>query len=124
MIQSVRKQTYSNWELCIANADPKDQEVKEILKTASAKDVRIKVTEVPENEGIAQNTNAALKMASGEYIGLLDHDDLLTPDALYEVVRTLNEEERTQVRVRPVFHQNTFVITKLRNLTFFSLAAQ
>lgn len=97
MIQSVRKQTYSNWELCIANADPKDQEVKEILKTASAKDVRIKVTEVPENEGIAQNTNAALKIASGEYIGLLDHDDLLTPDALYEVVRTLNEEERPQV---------------------------
>lgn len=50
-----------------------------------------------ENKGIAQNTNAALGIASGDYIGLLDHDDLLTPDALYEVVRVLNEEERPQV---------------------------
>ena len=97
MIQSVRKQTYSNWELCIANADPQNQEVKEILKTASSKDPRIKVTEVPENEGIAQNTNAALAIAQGEYIGLLDHDDLLTPDALYEMVQVLNEKKRPQV---------------------------
>lgn len=97
MIQSVRKQTYSNWELCIANADPTNQEVADILKTASGKDRRIRVTDVPENKGIAQNTNAALGIASGDYIGLLDHDDLLTPDALYEVVRVLNEEERPQV---------------------------
>ena len=97
MIQSVRKQTYPNWELCIANADPTNQEVADILKTASGKDRRIRVTDVPENKGIAQNTNAALAIASGDYIGLLDHDDLLTPDALYEVVRILNEEERPQV---------------------------
>ena len=97
MIQSVRKQTYPNWELCIANADPTNQEVADILKTASGKDQRIRVTDVPENKGIAQNTNAALGIASGDYIGLLDHDDLLTPDALYEVVRILNEEERPQV---------------------------
>lgn len=97
MIQSVRKQTYPNWELCIANADPTNQEVADILKTASGKDQRIRVTDVPENKGIAQNTNAALGIASGDYIGLLDHDDLLTPDALYEVVRVLNEEERPQV---------------------------
>ncbi len=97
MIQSVRKQTYPNWELCIANADPTNQEVADILKTASGKDRRIRVTDVPENKGIAQNTNAALGIASGDYIGLLDHDDLLTPDALYEVVRVLNEEERPQV---------------------------
>ena len=97
MIQSVRKQTYSNWELCIANADPTNQEVADILKTASGKDRRIRVTDVPENKGIAQNTNAALAIASGDYIGLLDHDDLLTPDALYEVVRVLNEEELPQV---------------------------
>ena len=50
----------------------------------SEKDQRIRVTDVPENEGIAQNTNAAMKIASGEYVGLLDHDDLLTKDALYE----------------------------------------
>ena len=97
MIQSVRRQTYGNWELCIANADPSDENVVRILKTASRKDERIRVTEVPENEGIAQNTNAALAIAKGAYIGLLDHDDLLTADALYEVVKALNQKERPAV---------------------------
>ncbi len=97
MIQSVRKQTYSNWELCIANANPANETVAEILRISSAKDERIKVKDVPENEGIAQNTNAALEVATGDYIGLLDHDDLLTPDALYEVVRAINENDRPQV---------------------------
>lgn len=97
MIQSVRKQTYANWELCIANANPSNKQVAEILQVAFEKDNRIKVTDVPQNEGISQNTNEALKIASGEYIGLLDHDDLLTPDALYEVVKTLNEKDRPEV---------------------------
>lgn len=97
MIQSVRRQTYGNWELCIANADPSDENVVRILKTASRKDERIRVTEVPENEGIAQNTNAAFAIAKGAYIGLLDHDDLLTADALYEVVKALNQKERPAV---------------------------
>lgn len=97
MIQSVRKQTYGRWELCIANADPGDQTVSDILRIAASRDGRIKVREVPENEGIAQNTNAALAMASGEYVGLLDHDDLLTPDALYEMVRAVNEQGMPEV---------------------------
>lgn len=97
MIQSVRKQTYGNWELCIANANPANETVAEILAVAAEKDARIKVTEVPENEGIAQNTNKALDIAAGDYVGLLDHDDLLTPDALYEVVKVLNEKERPEV---------------------------
>ncbi len=97
MIQSVRKQTYSNWELCIANANPSNETVTEILRISATKDERIKVKDVPENEGIAQNTNAALAVATGDYIGLLDHDDLLTPDALYEVVKAINENGRPQV---------------------------
>ncbi len=97
MIQSVRKQTYSNWELCIANANPVNETVAEILRISSTKDERIKVKDVPENEGIAQNTNAALAIATGDYIGLLDHDDLLTLDALYEVVKAINENNRPQV---------------------------
>ena len=97
MIQSVRKQTYGNFELCIANANPSNRQVAEILKVSQEKDNRIKVADVPENEGISQNTNKALAIASGEYIGLLDHDDLLTPDALYEVVKTLNEKDRPEV---------------------------
>ena len=81
MIGSAQEQTYANWELCIANANPSNQEVAALLREKCAEDVRIKVTDVPENEGIAQNTNAALKIAEGEYIGFLDHDDLLAPDA-------------------------------------------
>lgn len=96
MIQSVRKQTYGNWELCVANADPADRRTAEILAVAASKDPRIKITDVPENEGIAQNTNAALKIAAGEYVGLLDHDDLLTPDALFEVVKAVNEQGRPE----------------------------
>lgn len=90
MIGSAQEQTYANWELCIANANPSNQEVAALLREKCAEDVRIKVTDVPENEGIAQNTNAALKIAEGEYIGFLDHDDLLAPDALYEVVKAVN----------------------------------
>lgn len=97
MIQSVRKQTYGNWELCIANANPSNEQVSDILDIAARKDKRIRVVHVPENEGIAQNTNAALRIAKGEYVGLLDHDDLLTPDALFEVVKALNENDRPEV---------------------------
>lgn len=97
MIQSVRRQTYPNWELCIANANPKNKEVKKILDVAAGKDQRIKVVNVPENEGIAQNTNRALDIATGEFVGLLDHDDLLEESALYEIVSCLNEKKETDV---------------------------
>lgn len=97
MIQSVRKQTYANWELCIANANPANEAVARVLDMAASKDKRIRIKDVPENEGIAQNTNAALSIAEGEYVGLLDHDDLLTPDALYEVVKAVNEKGRPEV---------------------------
>lgn len=91
MIASVRRQSYENWELCIANASPNNDEVKMILESFVKQDPRIHVTEVVANQGIAQNTNAALKIASGEYVGLLDHDDLLAADALFEVVKRINE---------------------------------
>lgn len=97
MLQSVRKQTYANWELCIANANPDNEEVKQILEICTKKDDRIKVVNVPENEGIAQNTNCALDIATGEFIGLLDHDDLLEENALYEIVSCLNKKKETDV---------------------------
>ena len=97
MLQSVRKQTYANWELCIANANPDNEEVKQILEICTKKDDRIKVVNVPENEGIAQNTNRALDIATGEFIGLLDHDDLLEENALYEIVSCLNKKKETAV---------------------------
>ena len=97
MVQSVLDQTYSHWELCIANASPDNQEVRGVLDEFASKDSRIKTTDVHENAGIAQNTNAALSIATGEYVGFLDHDDLLSPDALFEMVKAINQLEETQL---------------------------
>lgn len=98
MIDSVRKQSYEKWELCIAdgslNGDENDTKVirvREELNRYSMEDKRIKVVYLEENQGIAENTNQALALAIGEYIGLFDHDDMLTPDALYEIVKAIND---------------------------------
>ncbi|MFA5162298.1 MAG: glycosyltransferase [Elusimicrobiales bacterium] len=90
MLESVLAQTYANWELCLADGASTFPHVREILEKYSKKDPRIKVKFLDENGGIAKNSNAALGMAGGEYIGLLDHDDLLSPDALYEIVRAIH----------------------------------
>lgn len=92
MIDSLLAQTYGNWELCIANGSPEDSAMKKVLEEYTKKDSRIRVSELTENKGIAGNTNAALEMAQGEFVGLLDHDDLLAPNALYEIVRALDED--------------------------------
>ena len=98
MIDSVRKQSYEKWELCIAdgslNGDENDTKVirvREELNRYSMEDKRIKVVYLEENLGISENTNQALALATGEYIGLFDHDDMLTPDALYEIVKAIND---------------------------------
>lgn len=92
MIDSLLAQTYGNWELCIANGSPEDGAMKKVLEEYTKKDSRIRVSELTENKGIAGNTNVALEMARGEFVGLLDHDDLLAPNALYEIVRALDED--------------------------------
>lgn len=92
MIDSLLAQTYGNWELCIANGSPEDSAMKKVLEEYTKKDSRIRVSELTENKGIAGNTNAALEMAQGEFVGLLDHDDLLARNALYEIVRALDED--------------------------------
>lgn len=92
MIESLLDQTYGNWELCIANGSPEDTVMKGVLDEYMKKDSRIRVSELSENKGIAGNTNAALEMARGEFVGLLDHDDLLAPNALYEVARALDSD--------------------------------
>lgn len=91
MIQSVQNQTYSNWELCIADGST-NTDVYENLMIFSQKDSRIRVVRLDKNEGISGNSNSALSMAKGDFIALLDHDDLLTPDALYEVVQKINDD--------------------------------
>ena len=93
MIDSVVDQTYSNWELCIADGSEGDAVVEAELEKYAKQDDRIKYILLEKNEGISGNTNAALELATGEYVGLFDHDDILAPNALYEVVKALQEKE-------------------------------
>ena len=81
LVDSVITQTYPNWELLICDASPSDK-VKLVMD--GYEDKRIRYLKLAENRGISANTNAGIANASGEYIGLLDHDDVITPDALYE----------------------------------------
>jgi GT2 family glycosyltransferase len=90
-IQSVQEQLYDNWELCIADDGSRHHGVRDLLDQQAKADQRIKVTYLRKNQGIAAASNAALSLAIGEFIGLLDHDDELKPDALFEVVSLLNE---------------------------------
>ena len=95
MIESVTAQTYENWELCLA--DGSDQEhayVAEVVKEYEKQDGRgrIAYNKLSQNGGISENTNECLKLATGEYIGLFDHDDLLHPTVLFEYVKAINEK--------------------------------
>ena len=93
MIGSVTYQTYKNWELCLADgSDEAHAFVGEYCKDLASKDSRIKYKKLEKNEGISGNTNQCLAMATGEYIGLFDHDDILHPEALYEYAKVINEQ--------------------------------
>jgi O-antigen biosynthesis protein len=91
-IESVVSQTYANWELCIADGGSLKKHVKELLTRYAKKDARIKVKFLQENKGISGNSNEALSLTEGEFVGLLDHDDTITPFALFEIVKLLNEK--------------------------------
>lgn len=97
MIASIEKQTYTNWELCLSDGSGIDSELRELLEELSQNDNRIRYqgSEIP--LGISKNTNAAISMASGEYIVLLDHDDLLTEDALFENASALDADDKIDV---------------------------
>jgi glycosyltransferase involved in cell wall biosynthesis/2-polyprenyl-3-methyl-5-hydroxy-6-metoxy-1,4-benzoquinol methylase len=90
-IESVLDQVYPHWEFCIADDASTKPYVKQVLEEYAALDDRIKVVYRSENGHISRCSNSALELATGEYIALLDHDDLLTPDALYEVVFLINQ---------------------------------
>ena len=91
-IDSVRSQTYGNWQLCIADDGSSRQGTLELLRRWARRDRRIRVTFLPENRGISAASNAALALARGQVVALLDHDDVLQPDALHRIVETLNEQ--------------------------------
>ena len=85
---SVSNQTYEKWELCIS--DGGDVAVEEVVKEIFALDERVKYKKSIQKLGLAQNSNEAIRMSTGDYVAFLDHDDLLEPDALYEVVKAIN----------------------------------
>lgn len=97
LVDSIQKQTYGNWELCLADGSGQEENLKSLVESLAKEDVRIKYTLLSENLGIAGNTNAALQMAQGDFVVLADHDDLLTPDALYQCVKALNEHSGVDV---------------------------
>ena len=97
MLDSLVAQTYGGWELCIANGSPDDKEMEAVLEEYEKRDSRIRHENLKENLGIAENTNAAFRMVKGEFIGLLDHDDLLAPNALYEIALALEKNPEADV---------------------------
>ena len=123
MMESVMEQTYGNWELCLADASPRgeqlrqdlkkikdrktrdavmkipdgDTELTSVIREYQLKDSRIRYEILKENKSIAENSNAAMEMATGDFVGLLDHDDTLEPNALYEVARKICEDDRVDV---------------------------
>ena len=91
-LDSVLGQLYPHWELCIADDASPAKHVRRILEKYRARDKRIRVVFREANGHISAASNSALALASGEYVALLDHDDELTPDALYEIASLINRE--------------------------------
>ena len=95
-IASVENQTYSNWELCLSDGSGENSPIEKILKEYEEKDERIKIVRNDNALQISENTNEAIAIASGDYIAFADHDDLLTPDALFECVKVLNQDRSVE----------------------------
>jgi glycosyltransferase involved in cell wall biosynthesis len=94
-IESVINQSYKNWELCLADDKSTDKDIAPILEEYAKKDSRIKVTFRKKNGHISEATNSALELAGGDFIALLDNDDILWPNALYEFANRVNEQPTT-----------------------------
>lgn len=90
LLESVLRQSYENWQLCLADGSP-DDKAKEFIEKHYGREKRIVYRKLEENGGISVNTNEAVALATGEYLMLCDHDDTLEPDALYEIVKAIND---------------------------------
>ncbi len=129
LLESVKNQTYENWELCLADGSP--EKAKYISKLIEPLGGKIKYKFLNENKGISGNSNEALKLATGEYIALLDHDDIIPIFALYEIVKVINKNpevdfiytdedkilEEKDKRISPHFKQD-FAIDTLRSYNY------
>lgn len=90
-IDSVLQQVYDNWELCVCD-DASEQHVWRLLLASKDKDDRIKLVRLEQNSGVAKASNQALQLATGEFVALLDHDDILSRDALFEIIKSINKD--------------------------------
>lgn len=97
MIDSVISQSYPNWELCLADDCSTDKRVAELLQLYEKKDDRIKVIYRKKNGHISRATNSAIGIANGEFLALLDHDDLLDPDALLCVAKVIQNDPDVRI---------------------------
>lgn len=97
LIQSVKKQSYENWELCLSDGSGENSPLTKVLEKYVREDKRIKVVSNEKQLHISENTNAALEIATGDFIAFGDHDDLLTLNAFYECVKAVNENPDTEI---------------------------
>lgn len=108
MIASVLNQTYSNWELCLADgSNSNEDEIYNICKAACELDSRIKYIKLEKNYGISENTNVCLKMATGDYVSLFDHDDLLHPSALFYTMQAICDEHAELIYTDEAIFENS-----------------
>ena len=98
LIAALKAQTYPEWEVCFSDGSKDPTRLTEIIKRLAGGDERIRyVADIPGPLGISSNTNQAFSIAKGDFIVLGDHDDLITPDALYECVKAMNEDDTIDV---------------------------
>lgn len=97
LVESVQKQTYANWELCLSDGSGQPSLLDKYLRKLEKQESRVRVVRNDTPLKISENTNAALNAAAGEYIAFADHDDLLSEDALYECVKVLQEKPDTEL---------------------------
>ena len=88
-LESLAAQTFTSWEACLACAAPDDADNRRLLEEWAARDPRFRVEFLASNGGISANSNAALAMARGDFVALLDHDDELTPFALQRMAEAI-----------------------------------
>ena len=91
MVRSVQAQTYEKWELCLSDGSGSDSPLRDVLQRIAAEDPRIRVIAHEQPLRIAENTNAAIEAAKGDYIAFMDHDDVILPNALFECAKAVNE---------------------------------
>ncbi len=92
LVDSLKRQTYSNWELCLSDGSGENSPLTDVLKKIQAEEPRVKVVAHKESLRISENTNAAISIATGDYIAFADHDDELAPHALYECALALEKD--------------------------------